>query len=609
MEVDNKKLGEAAVDAVAFHFLKVANVLVHAAKDDTGICTDGNLEVYSAPRMCKETLRGKIAIQVKGKRGKPSPRSSPTYPIDARDLDPFENVEGGILYFVVYFDSDLNLRGIYYKELLRYELNKIKQKCGSGKQTIRERFLPLPTDPDRLNQLCLEFLTDQEKQAGRDVLVFTGPDELRQADFPVAQYEFTKTVVGEEPLFSLATMESGMYMYARSTDGRRCVFDKHEALCGFGVGGEHVLGAGDFSGKYVTFFSESRDAGRTASFGGFTARFDGEAKLTLAEKGGFRARLRDLCLFRAIHESGELRVDGEVLCGKARFPPIDSAALDSRIGMFERYVRILDSLAVAIDWNPDEMTPAQFRSVDALGSAFVDGKPLKLGKHDEAAFMSYYEVCQTRIYVFAIKRNDGLYDLSDPMAREVVFVPNYKDGNDPGAVFPLPSMLALDAEGLSKAANISSDKFAECLERFPVCSGNVTVARIKLVDMLSAYDGGARCGKQLLECCKQLASALRAQSSDSEQDIINDIQTRMRANELTDDDAAVLSRLLIMSRNSDVKVAAAILLKKLDTARELLGLLDESSRQEFEEWPIYNLLTGEVFIYEDERTEKLMALL
>lgn len=54
MRIDNKKIGEAAVDYLNYAFIGVTNALTHFAKDDTGICVDGKIEVYSGTAMTKK---------------------------------------------------------------------------------------------------------------------------------------------------------------------------------------------------------------------------------------------------------------------------------------------------------------------------------------------------------------------------------------------------------------------------------------------------------------------------------------------------------------------------------------------------------------------------
>ena len=51
MKADNKKIGESAVNHLEIPFNGVTNVLTHFAKNDTGVCVDGFIEVYSGTAM------------------------------------------------------------------------------------------------------------------------------------------------------------------------------------------------------------------------------------------------------------------------------------------------------------------------------------------------------------------------------------------------------------------------------------------------------------------------------------------------------------------------------------------------------------------------------
>ena len=54
MKADNKKIGESAVNHLEIPFNGVTNVLTHFAKNDTGVCVDGFIEVYSGTAMVVE---------------------------------------------------------------------------------------------------------------------------------------------------------------------------------------------------------------------------------------------------------------------------------------------------------------------------------------------------------------------------------------------------------------------------------------------------------------------------------------------------------------------------------------------------------------------------
>ena len=180
MIIDNKKIGESAVDYLGYAFIRVINVLTHFAKNDTGVCVDGEIEVYSGAAMTKESLYSEIQVQIKGTLKKPSGSGSVKYQVNVTDLEKYLMTYDGVLYFIVFMDKSLNLRQIYYKQYLPYDIHEtLRRSKAEGQATLTERFYPLPDDPLQLRRLCMEFVSDQRKQKGIDEACFLMPGELK----------------------------------------------------------------------------------------------------------------------------------------------------------------------------------------------------------------------------------------------------------------------------------------------------------------------------------------------------------------------------------------------------------------------------------------------
>lgn len=176
MKADNKKIGESAVNHLEIPFNGVTNVLTHFAKNDTGVCVDGFIEVYSGTAMTKESLLGEIPVQIKGTTSKVAGRDGVKRKVDIVDLEKYLDVYAGVLYFVVFMDSKLSLKEIYYKQYLPFDIRKaLKERKHAGQKTITDKFRPLPKDPVQLQRLCIEFVSDYRKQRGTDVVGFLTP--------------------------------------------------------------------------------------------------------------------------------------------------------------------------------------------------------------------------------------------------------------------------------------------------------------------------------------------------------------------------------------------------------------------------------------------------
>ena len=89
-----------------------------------------------------------IPVQIKGTTSKVAGRDGVKRKVDIVDLEKYLDVYAGVLYFVVFMDSKLSLKEIYYKQYLPFDIRKaLKERKHAGQKTITDKFRPLPKDP------------------------------------------------------------------------------------------------------------------------------------------------------------------------------------------------------------------------------------------------------------------------------------------------------------------------------------------------------------------------------------------------------------------------------------------------------------------------------
>lgn len=585
---DNKKTGESAVDAVQHAFRSVRNVLCHLNKDDTGVCIDGYIEVYRDDALNKESLIGEIPVQVKGTHRKLKRNGRTTHSVRTLDLRKFNEVFGGTLYFVVFEDADYNVKGIFYKAYLAYDIEKsLDGKEGQGKLT--EVFTPLPDETQDLQRILMEFVTDLHKQRGAGIRVFKDEDGLHESGLAIDHYEFSKTVIGNEDVLSLKMMSNATYLYGVTKEGMRCVFDKIEAPIALQRMTTCTIGSGDYTAEFSASWGEDAD-GEFFEFGSFLLRFGKPGNVKYQERGTFRERLRDARLFLALAENCELFVNGERLASTNCSFNGDPEALRKRLDGLERCVGLFDKLGVRRDWDPNELSESDWHAIDMLGTAFMDGNHLQLGSHDEKVINYNADIGGVRIKALASRQDDGKYKLYDPLSTEIVYAPDLGGTVEPSIENRLPAMLIFGADDFRRCANINAKRFAACFGRCSITEVNEEPATKSLLSVLLAYDRGAACKGDLLDCCVILVEALYAFDSSSEINQVNRAQVLARRGKT---DSATKHQLFVLAARSEsdtVKISANILLGQNDMAAVLIEGLGEHDRELFCTWPIYNLL-------------------
>lgn len=590
MSIDNKKVGEAAVDYLSHAFIGVTNALTHFAKDDTGICIDGKIEVYAGTAMTKESLYGEIPVQIKGTRTKPSGKDSVKYRVDVSDLEKYLKVYDGVLYFVVFMDKSLKLRQIYYRQYLPYDIREtLRRKKKDGQPKLTERFVPLPDDPLQLRRLCMEFIADQRRQKGLDDACFLMPGELEGSKIKFEKVELSKTFFPDELPTSLRAFETGAYLYGVTHSGKRYVLERIGSLEMAQSTSNHMLKAGDFECEAEVNIGEDHN-GMFLTVGGISIRFDGTGAIKYTDCGGFRTRLRDAKLFRGFALSGDLFFDGSLLGRRESLNDVDFDELDRRIDVYERYVALMDLLGVVPDWDPSKLTKSDFGQIGRLGEGLVDGRHLPVGDHREGMLVLNSDIAGSRIKVLGRLDDDGLYEIFDLTSPDLTFATCRGENGELDTDNPMPTLFSLASDDLKLLANIRPAKLEQALTRCPITVENADTSNNALLEMLAAYDNGAVCRKELLTCCGIVSKVLYNLNPNSEIYAINRAQTLLRMRKLDADWKGRLRGLAVSADSKEVRASAFILIGQHELATSCLESLDQLDRKRFMTWPIYNLL-------------------
>jgi hypothetical protein len=171
---------------------------------------DGNLVVYKNKSHKKSDGVRTIPIQMKGKLSSKLDKKTIKYPVSVADLNNFKSGKG-VIYFVVLISD--KLKQVYYSKLLPFDLVAILNGK-SNNTTINIDFDKLPDDDFEKLDICLEFLSDQEKQQVSDIISkqLTLEQLQKDSNFKNFSFGFTTSNPKQKPFGSLFDRES--YIYA-----------------------------------------------------------------------------------------------------------------------------------------------------------------------------------------------------------------------------------------------------------------------------------------------------------------------------------------------------------------------------------------------------------
>ena len=142
MSLNNKTIETLSVSAVKNSIITSELLEPFISDNDKESSWDGNVYIYKDKSKKKESLQGRMPVQVKGKESNVLSESEISYSMKIVDLRNYLN-DGGCVLFVVYIDNKGESTKIYYNELTPIKLRKIlKEKKKKKSKTIHLKEFP-----------------------------------------------------------------------------------------------------------------------------------------------------------------------------------------------------------------------------------------------------------------------------------------------------------------------------------------------------------------------------------------------------------------------------------------------------------------------------------
>lgn len=582
-KVDNKKIGDAAVGAVKHHFQCAKCICPFISSNDNGICTDGHLEMYrNSEKMDKDSLFGKIDVQVKGTLSEPSSELKTRKQVKVADIKRYFDVYGGVLYLIVHLNDDLDVVGIYYKQYLPYDIEKSLRRCKAGQKTLTEEFEQLPKETAVLTALCHNFIINKKKQASVVQAGIKSPEELIQKGINFKGFELTLPHIKNSDEISLSTI-SGSYIYGISHWDESYVLDKIDNALELSETQEARIKCGQYSCNTEITIKEDRD-NRYLIIGGI--KLSAQGSLSFEPRGDCHEQHRDCMIMAELLSGHTLEIDDQIAVEvKKNGDTSVEKEFRRRANWLSDCEKVLAALHVKAHWSVEALISNQ-RWLALLQKAFVKHEPITFSKHDESLFGINVDISETRIKVLALRRDDGRYDLYDPLTKDLSYSPGFDD-SPPDKTCLVPAFLSLTSEDYSIAANLDVEKFKEALAVLPPVEKTKDIMLEKLIDMLKAYDSGAICSLELIECCDVLSESLLSISTE-ETFALNRAQVMVRKGEPFDRDA--IGTIALFTSNAASKALAYTILEEYDLARKVIALMPEEDQNLYILSPAYSLL-------------------
>lgn len=597
--------------------LNVETLAVNAVTDIIAVCprlndqimsndktpiTDGHIDVYKSEKHSNVNLIGRVPVQVKGrttpKKVKKSATSVP-YSIDRSTLD-FLRADGGGIYFYVPISPEGRVKGVFFKSLIPYRIDRMLAEMKPGQQTLSVKMDRLPEsvgDVQRIVYVALEG----RKQSGAKVNFGDIAEKLES----ITLHSIARLSDDQPTEFNLA--KTDFTVTGKTLNGSTFPLDV-DLIVYPGVHAPGPLGVAITCGgiKYdepVIEHLDERASRITLSEGLLIRAFREDnglrTNIDITAAGNLYDQQKDLSFFLAAADGSPL-VIGDVEMAPTTIDPREIGDLRTAHAEISRMVEVLDSFELddSIVRSLDISTEEKIRLL-MLHTALILGEepPIKTDGFGRMNMSIGGQQVVLLIMEGADERHRKVVDPFSPSRRgEYIFRSVGENVKGDEVVQWATVYESLQAGELEKTLNLHLGDIAGAYEALPDRDDALTAANQMVLNLLAAGDNSADSrARYLYEGVLGLVEWLVRSGGGELTYKINEWQTRYRLGLL---DAEELQRVRQARRDARKsgspdsrfhEACLAIILQDLDELDLLLDELSEEDRQKLREWPIWSL--------------------
>ncbi len=589
----SKVIEELATNAVKKSIITTDFLDQFISENDKEPTWDGYVYIYDDKKKKKNDLRGRVAVQIKGKQKDAMPTDEISFPISTVDMKNFL-YDGGAVYFVVYISSDGTKETIYYTTLSPIKL-KLYLAQANDQDTKSLKLTPFPSDSNRKATIFLNFYIDCKKQVSFATKEMFPLEEMEKQNvltgltFSVTGYGYSKNDIYK------ALFENEVYLYANIKGSNApipidlipCNLQTHETEpCSIAVNDK----------VYYSSLSRIRSKDRVI------VQIGKSLKITMTNLGApvninynsapmLSDRIKDTEFILDILHSNHFSLNGYKLDIIPTETELQNFNIEEQTKSFEYYKKIqivLKLLNVQQDINLSTLTEQEQREMHNLITTFVDKKTVRNIRKDLPLVTKIRIQNIILILIFEeTSESSGEYNIYDFFRSNLVLTYDILDSDD---TYITSQYSILQKDDYLQISNFDYDAILPSYQA--LLKDNPTIfdrANFDMLNMLSAYDENKN--TQLLKVTKSFAEWIFNADKDVlpyEIKLLNLLQIVRRERELNIDE---VKQLCAITENSlareDIKVGAYLLLDNQIAAQIHFDVLDEDMQEAFKKYPIF----------------------
>lgn len=579
-----------AVNAVKESILMSDYLTPYINDNDKEPSWDGAVYIYKNKKCSKDSFKGRLPVQVKGKECNDLSKDEISYSMSVADLNNYLN-DGGAILFVVYIGNGGLCKKIYYLELppikLRFELNSAK-----GQKTKTLKLKNFPNDNNKKVSIFLNCYENCRRQASFSGASLLTLEELQEQGVLEGIKIPFSTIGSEEP--QIALFNSDVYVYAKIKGSSILqpleiipnymqTYEKEQAnIC---IGDK----------QFYSSLRRVKNAKQTQCVFGesFSITFSENnptCKINYKNSDNIRVMAKDLDFIITYIEDGYFSLNGHQMkfdYDNADLSNFDIKEQKKNLQNAKDIVRLLDSLGCAKDININDLSKIDWVNLDRLVRGLVYKEPIQI-KYKNFSPVQIFKVGKLRfaIYLTPDKKEVDTFYLSDFFKTEMPVSVELESGE----TISISQYFILKKNDLNSLDNIKYEVLLPSFQKAQHHCESINQANLFFLELLSAYDESQN--QYLLETAKEFSIWL---CNFSEEELpyvvkeLNRLQVIKRMRDFTNEEIREVYSIIEDSTSTDlVRAGAYLLLDQQPLAEIHFERLDDAQKAEFKSYPIYH---------------------
>lgn len=590
--MDSSLIEKSAINYLIDELIVTKKLSPYISENDKEPSWDGNIYIYRETNFSKENLLGRVPVQVKGKQEKSKnlKKEKISYPVETVDLKNYLN-DGGVIFFVILIDEEnLKKRKIYYTDLppvrLKIELEKSKNQI-----TKSIKFKEFSSDNQRKVSILLNCLQNFKKQASFLDIPLLTIDELNKNNIERIEIPFVST---KEETPQEALLNSDIYLYARLKNSP--IFQPVKVLIDeLETHEKQKIDISIDNKKYYSSIQVIRKKNSTKFILGesFSLIIKEDKKIAqLNYKNSDKIKILANDLEFMIHqiEKGYFLFNGkkiEIDYKNTDFSNFNLKKQKEDLKKIKEIVQLLNILNCQEDLKLSEITKEGWRQLNYLIRAFVYDELVE-GLVEPSFSVRVFNIGQLKFLICVKKEEDGKYKLSDFFKEEF----SVKIELQGGKKFPISQYIILKKEDFYLANNIKYNILLPSFKKIKRYSETIESINQFLLKLILAYDESQK--KEILLIAKDFSEWICSEFSEEELIYsikeLNKLQIIKRLRKLNNEEKEKIYEILENKDiNDEIRFGSYVLLEQKVAAKRYFEKLNEKSKKEFINYPIYNL--------------------